>query len=262
MLASGLKNKLRQWNVSRIEWPADAAVLRPSLGSTERLHRRVPAAVKRVSVASGDAWLYLFVIASDTRFGSFAIRAIAIATHSLHGATQFHRKEEAIMKSTDDTSVKHLLDRLPEKPDDSVGPTILTGRALSRSADTVHLAIAGGIVGVPIANIETVVPLKGSQHVPMNTVQIAVRNPQAIQSLLRVGAVLPGGVHPSGGGPTVEQKLPDGFVVDTDRNIWVNHVGVGTCTHHDTDTITGGQGEADQLDDYPPDECPADDTQE
>src|SRR5262245_1109318 len=111
------------------------------------------------------------------------------------------------MKSTQhhDTSVKDLLGRLPEKPDDSVGPTILTGRALSRSADTVHLAIAGGIVGVPIANIETVVTLKGSQDIPLNTVQIAVRNPQAIQSLLRVGAVLPGGVS-SGGGPTTEQK--------------------------------------------------------
>lgn len=162
------------------------------------------------------------------------------------------------MKSTEhhSTSEKDLLGRLPKKSDNSVGPTVLTGRALSRSADTVHLAIAGGIVGVPIANIQAVAPVTGSRA-PPNAVQIAVKNPQEIRSILRVGAVLASGVI--SGSVTAEDKLPDGFVVDTDRT-WVDQgVGVSTCTYHDTDTVSGGQGKTDQLDDCPADECTADD---
>ncbi len=159
------------------------------------------------------------------------------------------------MENTDhhDISVKDLLGRLEEKPDNSVGPTILTGRALSRSADTVHLAIAGGIVGVPIANIVAVLPVAGYK-VPPNAVQIAIRNPQEIRSLLSVGAVLASG----SGGATAEEKLPDGFVVDNGTFV-AEGVGVSTCVYTNTDTVSGGQGELDQSDDCNATSCSADD---
>jgi hypothetical protein len=155
-----------------------------------------------------------------------------------------------------DNSVKNLLGRLPEKADNSVGRTILTGRALSRSADTVHLAIASGIVGVPIANIETVIPVVGYK-VPPNLVQIAIRNPQEIRSLLSIGTVLASGVISGVATPDV---LPDGFLVDNGTFV-AQGIGVSTCVYTNTDTVSGGQGELDQSDDCYPTSCSVDDTQ-
>src|SRR3984957_14927683 len=76
---------------------------------------------------------------------------------------------------TSPTSIKDLLDRLKEKPDEQVGLTALRGRALSRSAHNLHLAISGGIVAVPIANIQEVTSLGKAQP---DVVQLLIRNPQ------------------------------------------------------------------------------------
>jgi hypothetical protein len=151
-------------------------------------------------------------------------------------------------------SVQDLLGRLPEKTDDHVGVTTLMGRAVSRSANNVHVAIAGGIIAVPIANIETVARLAESQP---DAVRIVVRNPQEIQPLLRVRPVGGGAPPPAGGG--MVEAARDGDKVFTDRT-FKDYVGVGTCTYTDTDTISGGHGEPDQCDDCVPDNCPADDT--
>jgi hypothetical protein len=158
-----------------------------------------------------------------------------------------------------DSSVEKLLRHLPEKQDDHVALTTLKGRALSRSANNVHLAIAGGIVAVPIANIESVVPISDSQP---DAVRIVVRNPQEIQPILRVR---PGG-PPAGDGSTLGghgtiEVARDGETIFSDRT-FKDYVGVATCTSTDTDTISGGHGEPDACDDSVPDNCPPDDVME
>ena len=148
-------------------------------------------------------------------------------------------------------SIKALLDRLEEKPNEQVGLTALRGRALSRSADSVHMAVRGGIVAVPIANIEEVTSLGDSQP---NVVQLLIRDPRQIHPLLRVRPFNPyGGAN---GGQTVEAAR-DGEIVPGDREVTYPGVGVSTCTSTDTDT-TSGNGEADQCDDVD-ETCHADD---
>jgi hypothetical protein len=150
-------------------------------------------------------------------------------------------------------SVQQLLRGLEQKHDDQVGLTTLTGRAVSRSDNNVHLAVRGGIAAIPITNIEDVVFLSKSQP---DAVRIAVRDPAAIQSLLRVRS----GGAPGGGtsddGETADARI--GEKVYTDRTYLV-YQGVATCTYTDTDTISTGDGNPDQCDDSEPDNCPADD---
>jgi hypothetical protein len=139
-----------------------------------------------------------------------------------------------------DPSIQQLLDHLEQKPDDQVVRTTLIGRALSRSANNVHIAISGGVVAVPISNIEKVTPLSASQP---DAVRLVVRNPQEIQTLLRTRPSSGGGK--GGGGGTVEAL--DGDTVQT-GNSFTFYVGVGTYTAYDTETVTGGDGGLDACD--------------
>jgi hypothetical protein len=159
------------------------------------------------------------------------------------------------MKTNDypDHSLEQLLDRLEEKPDDKVGVTTLKGRAVSRSANNVHIAISGGIVAVPIKNIGRVSALSRSQP---DAVRLEVRNPQDIQPLLRVRAQGGGTGFGSGGSGTFETAR-NGEVVGTDRHYTVLQ-GAGTIEYTDTDT-TSGQGDADQCDDSEPGPAAIDD---
>jgi len=155
-------------------------------------------------------------------------------------------------KQQADQSVKKLLDRLDQREDDQVAITTLKGRALSRSSNNnLHLATAGGIVAVPIANIKQVIQLSDSDPV---AVSLVVRNPQDIKSLLGVRPAKPF----SGDGLGTAEFANDGETVPTDRS-YKDYIGVGTCTMTDTDTITGGQGQPDACDDTVSDNCPPDD---
>jgi hypothetical protein len=162
-------------------------------------------------------------------------------------------------KDHPDPVIRKLLDHLVERQDDRVGVTALSGRAVSRSATNVHLAVPGGIVAVPIANITGVFTLASQP----DAVRIEVRNPQQIQPLLQVRPVGSGNGIGSGGGGTkgggTVEAARDGEIVFTDRT-FKDYIGVGTCTYTDTDTVSGGQGQPDQCDDSVPDNCPADDT--
>lgn len=150
-------------------------------------------------------------------------------------------------------SIQKLLKRLEKKQDDRVGITTLKGRAVSRSDKNVHLAIAGGIVAIPIANIETVFPLTDSEP---TAVRIDVRNPEEIQPLLRVRPG--GGVSLPGNEGTLETAR-NGEKVYTDRKHTV-FLGAGTCEYTDTDTTSGLKSDADQCDDSESGPCSADDT--
>ena len=159
-------------------------------------------------------------------------------------------------KQSSDPSIKQLLDRLEQKPDDQVVRTTLIGHALSRSANNVHLSISGGIVAVPISNIEKVTHLSASQP---DAVRLVVRNPQAIQPLLRTRPSSSGGKG-GGGGGTVE-ALQDGDKFPT-GNSHREYVGVGTYTSYDTETVTGGDGNLDASDEPDTSDVSADDLQE
>jgi hypothetical protein len=140
--------------------------------------------------------------------------------------------------------VKTLLDGLPKKADGDVAVVALKGRALSRSETNVHIATAGGIVAVPIANIKEVVSLSDEQA---DLVRVVVTNPKDIRQLLGVRPAWPGSGGGSTGGSTM--AMEDGETLPTDRNPERTDVGVGTFTTTDTDTITGGQGNPDATDD-------------
>jgi hypothetical protein len=149
------------------------------------------------------------------------------------------------------TSIESFLDRLDEKPDDQVGLTALRGRALSRSAQNLHLATSGGIVAVPIANIQEVT-LLGDQP---DMVHLLVRNPRQIQPLLKARPFNPfGGSGGSGGVEASEARTVYG------NNEWgpYNGPGVSTCTSYDTATLSGVDGAPDATDDVEQD-CHADD---
>ena len=154
-----------------------------------------------------------------------------------------------------DPSIQQLLDHLEQKPDDQVVRTTLVGRALSRSANNVHMAISGGVVAVPISNIEKVTPLSASQP---DAVRLVVRNPQDIQPLLRTRPSSGGGKG-GGGGGTVEAL--NGDTVRT-GNSFTFHVGVGTYTAYDTETVTGGDGGLDASDEQEISDVSADDLRE
>jgi hypothetical protein len=52
--------------------------------------------------------------------------------------------------------VEELLTKLEKKPDDVASSVSLVGRACSRSEENLHLAIATGIVAIPISNIDDI----------------------------------------------------------------------------------------------------------
>src|SRR5262249_26724968 len=141
-----------------------------------------------------------------------------------------------------DKTLQTLLDDLERKKDDEVAVITLTGRALSRSAKNLHVAVSTGIVAVPIANIQQMVTLAGSRP---GIIRFVVRNPSDIRSLLGVGPIFPSP-------PTNEAwdpELPDGVVEGMLEIQGFHDVGVNTCDLHSTDTVSGGDGNLDQSDD-------------
>jgi hypothetical protein len=151
-----------------------------------------------------------------------------------------------------DKLLQKLLAGLAQKQDNTVAFITLSGRALSRSAKNIHVAVSSGIVAVPIANIQKAVSIPGSQP---GIVRLVVNNPHQIQSLLGVRPANPGG-----GGNQTAEAAQDGETVQGDllvKGAW--GVGVSTCDLYSSDTVTGGDGNADACDDTETDDCHADD---
>lgn len=149
-----------------------------------------------------------------------------------------------------DASLKTVLGGIPRKDDKQVASVTISGRALSRSDKNVHVAVSSGIVAVPIGNIDKAVSVPGSKP---DIVRLVVRNPHEIQSLLGVRPVLQGtnqSAEAAQEGETVQGEL-------LVSGVW--GVGVQTCNLYSSDTITGGEGNADACDDTETDDCRADD---
>jgi hypothetical protein len=160
-------------------------------------------------------------------------------------------------ESTRDKALKALLADLAEKQDHSVALVTISGRALSRSANNIHVAVPSGIVAVPISNIQKVASVEGTQP---GIVRLVVRDPHQIQSLLGVRPVNTGGRGQGGGGISSPDEAQEGDTVQGDllvKGVW--GVGVQTCNLYSSDTITGTDGNADACDDTETDDCAADD---
>ena len=150
-------------------------------------------------------------------------------------------------------TLQKLLNDLARKKDDEVAVITLTGRALSRSAKNLHVAVSSGIVAVPIGNIEQMVTLAGSRP---GMIRFVVRNPSDIRPLLSVGPILPGPTNEA-----EDPELPDGVVRTVLEIKGFHDVGVNTCDLYATDTASGQDGNLDQsddekcFDDHPDDEA-------
>lgn len=160
-------------------------------------------------------------------------------------------------ENTRDKALKALLANLAEKQDHNVAFVTISGRALSRSANNIHVAVPSGIVAVPISNIQKVASVEGTQP---GIVRLVVRDPHQIQSLLGVRPVNTGGRGQGGGGISSPDEAQEGDTVQGDllvKGVW--GIGVQTCNLYSSDTITGTDGNADTCDDTETDDCAADD---
>jgi hypothetical protein len=75
-----------------------------------------------------------------------------------------------------------LLDRLEEKADEGLARTRLSGRAVSKSADSLHLATSSGLVAIPLSEIDDVSP-RGDDP---RRVTVSIRRGDRVRQLVRV----------------------------------------------------------------------------
>jgi hypothetical protein len=81
-----------------------------------------------------------------------------------------------------DKGLDKLLGHLERKADDDLARYTFGGKALSKSEKNLHLAVADGIVAIPLANIEQVVQVDG---ISPDLVWVAVRNVGSVRYLLQ-----------------------------------------------------------------------------
>jgi hypothetical protein len=124
--------------------------------------------------------------------------------------------EETSMAGEEKTiELSELLDRLTDAGD--VGESAsFRGIAMSRSGDALHLGTDGGIVEIPLAEIEEVSEIGGHP----NAVAVTVKDSSMVRAI-RVGPIDTGGTIPSG--PilpgTRSERVIDGWrVVVVDDN--------------------------------------------
>jgi hypothetical protein len=135
---------------------------------------------------------------------------------------------------------EEVLRKLETKSDAQAVRRNLSGRALSKSDKNLHLAVRSGVVAIPLANIERVIP---RSVVHPDAVTVVVREPHDVRQLLQATP------RPGSGGQTLaRERIPIG----------TGHgPGVATCTYYTTTTISGD--EEDACDDDGGAECQPDD---
>lgn len=84
-------------------------------------------------------------------------------------------------KRTVQADLARLLDRLERKAEEGFARVHLRGRAVSKSADNLHLSVPMGIVAIPLADIERVDPISGDDS---TLVGVTVRNGDRIKPLV------------------------------------------------------------------------------
>jgi hypothetical protein len=86
------------------------------------------------------------------------------------------------------TSLADLLRHLDERAAEGLARIRLDGHAVSKSKDSLHLAIPSGLVAVPFSEIEDVFPI--FEAPTQEWVSVVVRNADRVQYLWRAGELM------------------------------------------------------------------------
>lgn len=136
-----------------------------------------------------------------------------------------------------ESKLKELLARIEETRDEEVSTVTFRGFACSRSADNLHLAIANGIIAIPIENIEDVTKLG---LVDQNTVAVKVQNSNCVKYLKRMPIM----EDCVGSASIAGQNTPlQGLIaaaLKSDDTTWPPIYGPGVNTSVCTTTVTDG----------------------
>jgi hypothetical protein len=95
-----------------------------------------------------------------------------------------------------------LLARLETQAEEGLNRVVLEGHAVGKGADSLHLAIASGVVAIPLSEIEDVKPTFGAPS--PDWVSVVVRNGDRVEFLRRIGQ-FPGDIPTPGAGQAVER---------------------------------------------------------
>jgi hypothetical protein len=115
----------------------------------------------------------------------------------------------ATKDASGDKGLDKLLGHLERKADDDLARYTFSGKALSKSEKNLHLAVADGIVAIPLTNIEQVVQVDG---ISPDLVWVAVRNVGSVRYLLQTSQLpdrvdqLPETLLASGMGQAIRAK--------------------------------------------------------
>jgi len=99
---------------------------------------------------------------------------------------------------------KAFLKSVKDSRDDDVAPIVVSGRAISKSDDNLHMCTSSGIVMIPIEDITAV--RRTYERVDPNLVNVSVRNAANIQHALRLEILQD---TPAAGGPPSDDAPMD-----------------------------------------------------
>ena len=83
-----------------------------------------------------------------------------------------------------DKTLEELLNKLEARAEDGFARVVFVGRALSKSKENLHLAVATGVLSIPISEIESISPIS---DIPQNAdhVYVGVKNADRVKHLFR-----------------------------------------------------------------------------
>lgn len=147
----------------------------------------------RRSTATVDYAPYERLVRSATR----AVAERLGADHTQYCMTQTFvvmvHEETSMADKKKTIELSALLGRLTDAGDVGTDHASFRGIAVSRSADSLHLGTDGGIVEIPLKEIEEVSEIGGHP----NAVVVTVKDPSMVRAI-RVGPIDTGGTIPSG----------------------------------------------------------------
>ena len=107
---------------------------------------------------------------------SALVRIVSTRHISANGGSHYGRKETS-------KALSELLDRLDTKAADGYARMTFPGKAVGKSSDSLHVAVASGIVSIPFSEIEALRPIEGGTPAE---IMIDVANGDQITHLRRI----------------------------------------------------------------------------
>lgn len=146
-------------------------------------------------------------------------------------------------------NLRKILDKLETRSAEGYGLLSFRAKAVGKTSDSLHLAVATGIISVPFSEIEMITSVPGRSGFE---VLVDVRNGDRITHLRRVPDLVhpvPPGTLPDPGPFTWPPRVPPGGFPNVGQD-----GGASTSTSEDIgmDTTCASGGVADQTDDHRP----------